>query len=791
MKTMSRRHLNRFAARSFPLAVVLASLLPAAAGAAVPGPKDHGPLSPVLQELSKPSLSSKPSAQQVAALGLPAAGPGSLIRDGHRVLVDIRFDAAPLARLDALRSAEASVVAASRRYQTVTAAVPPGALRQIAAVPDIGSVTAVPAPIVYATEECEGGSVISEGVAQINAKAAREEVGLDGDGVTVGVLSDSFNKATRAVSGGPVATKAAQDISSADLPGTPSPCPGQETPVEVLQEFEPFEPGEEAFDEGRAMLQIVHDVAPAADLAFASAFLGELAFAESIEDLARPVLSGGAGAKVIVDDIVYLGEPFFQDGPIAAAVNQVTAEGVSYLSAAGNDNLVDSAGRDFGSWEAPSFRDAGSCPAAVQGLAEFNATHCMDFAPGASTTDTTFGITVAAGETLVLDLQWAEPWFGVGTDLDAFLLNGSGTQILESSFANNVSGTKQPMELMAWANESGSARTVQLVVNRYSGGNPRLKFILVQNGGGVSGTEYPSSTGGDEVGPTVFGHSGSASAIGVGAVRFNDSTKPERYSSRGPVTHLFEEVGGTSPAAPLGSPRVIPKPDVVATDCGATTFFASQQGSTWRFCGTSAAAPHAAGAVALMMQAAEAAGGGREEPEAIRAALLQSSSPVGTFGACAVGAGLVETRGAVEALLAGPGPLPALDCPPPPSPPAEEPTSNPPVPVPMPPPELPTPQAVATPTPTRSSAPQTKILRHPRRLIRTRGARARVVFRFGSDQSNVTFLCKLDRGAFRPCAARFVRGLPLGSHVLRVKARGAGGLTDPTPAIFRFRVERS
>jgi hypothetical protein len=782
-----RPHLNRFVGRSLALAAVLASLLPTAAGAVVLAPKDHGPLSPVLQELSKPSLSSKPPAQQAAALGLPATGPGSLIRDGRRVLVDIRFDGGALDRLDALRGAEASVVAASGRYQAVTAGVPPGALRRVAALPGVGSVTAVPAPIVRATD-CEGGSVISEGVAQINAKATREEFGLDGEGVTVGVLSDSFNKATRAVSGGPVETKAPQDVSSADLPGTTNPCPGQETPVDVLQEFEPFEPGEEAFDEGRAMLQIVHDVAPAADLAFASAFLGELAFAESIEDLARPVLSGGAGAKVIVDDVLYLGEPFFQDGTIAAAVNQVTAEGVSYLSAAGNDNLVDSAGRDFGSWEAPSFRDAGSCPAPVQGLDGFNATHCMDFAPGAGTTDTTFGITVEAGETLVLDLQWAEPWFGVGTDIDAFLLNGSGAQILEAGVENNVSGTKQPLELMFWENESSSAQTVQLVVNRYSGGNPRLKFVLVQNGGGVRGTEYPSSTGGDEVGPTVFGHSGAASAIGVGAVRFNDSTKPERYSSRGPVTHLFGEVSGTSPAPPLGSPRVIPKPDIVATDCGATTFFASQQGSTWRFCGTSAAAPHAAGAVALMMQAAEVAGGGREEPEAIRAALLQSASPVGTFGACAVGAGLVETLGAVEALVAGPGPLAPLDCAPPPSPPVEDPAR--PLPVPMPPPELPTPQA-ATPTPIRSSVPQTRILRHPRKLVRTPRARARVVFRFGSDQSDATFLCKLDRGAFRPCGARFVRRLPPSGHVLRVRARGATGLLDPTPAVFRFRIERT
>lgn len=773
---------NGLVVRLLLTAAALALSAPALAGAAILAPKQHGPLSPELRRLGAPALSGKPAAQQAAALGLPVSGPGSLIRAGRRVLVDVRFDAGALEHLAALRTADAQIVAASRSYQTITAAVPPEALRQLGGVPGVGSVTAVPAPLVFAGE-CEGGSVISEGVAQLNAKAARERFGLDGEGVTVGVLSDSFNKANEAVSGGPIATKAPQDVASADLPGTTNPCSEQTAPVDVRQEFVASEPGEEAFDEGRAMLQIVHDMAPAAKLAFASAFQGETAFAESIEELARPVLSGGAGAKVIVDDVAYLEEPFFQDGPIAAAVNKVTAEGATYLSAAGNDNLIDSAGRDIASWEAPSFRDAGSCPAAVQALgSEFNPSHCMDFASG-SATDTTFGITVEPEETLTLGLQWAEPWFGVGTDFDAFLLNPGGSAIVAGGIENNISGTEEPSELLAWTNNSSSARTVQLVVNRFSGGSPRLKFILFQNGGGVTGTEYPSSGGGDVVGPSVFGHAGAVGAIGVGAMRFNTTTKPEPYSSRGPVTHYFDEVSGTAPAAPLGSAQVIPKPDVVATDCGATTFFAVKAGETWRFCGTSAAAPHAAGAVALMLQAAEEAGGGLEEPEPLRAALLQSASPIGSFGPCAVGAGLVETEGAVETLLADPGPLTPPACEPPVSPAVEEPSPPPPAPsgnttVPLP-----------TPTVSNATAPQTRILRHPRKLLSSRSNTARVVFRFGSDQVGVRFLCKIDKRAFRPCGARIVHRFAIGPHVVKATAVGSAGLADPTPAVFRFRVE--
>ena len=115
-------------------------------------------------------------------------------------------------------------------------------------------------------------------------------------------------------------------------------------------------------DEGRAMAQIVHDVAPHATLAFATAFKGEAAFAANIERLARPVAEGGAGADVIVDDVGYFEEPFFQDGPVAAAIGKVTEEGVTYLSAAGNDNLFDGEGHEIASWEAPEFRDAGELP---------------------------------------------------------------------------------------------------------------------------------------------------------------------------------------------------------------------------------------------------------------------------------------------------------------------------------------------------------------------------------------------------------------------------------------------
>lgn len=43
-----------------------------------------------------------------------------------------------------------------------------------------------------------------------------------------------------------------------------------------------------------------------------------------------------AGCKVIVDDVTFITEPYFKDGVVAQAVNRANADGVTYVSAAGN-----------------------------------------------------------------------------------------------------------------------------------------------------------------------------------------------------------------------------------------------------------------------------------------------------------------------------------------------------------------------------------------------------------------------------------------------------------------------
>ncbi len=808
---------RRRQARCLSLAALLSAcaLLPAAASA-TPVPVAAAGLSPRLAELAKPAVRSASAAVQAARLSLAPNGAGSLLRDGGRVLVDVQLEDGVADTASALRATGAEVVQVSPRYRAVTVAVRPADLRRVGALPGVAAVTELLAPIVRGAD-C-GGAVRSEGDTQLHADNARASFGVDGSGVAVGILSDSFDREPLAISNAP------GDVASGDLPGPGSPC-GATVPVGDLDDS-----GSPHGDEGRAMAQIVHDLAPGAAIDFATAFNGELGFAANIRALAA------AGAKVIVDDAVYPQEPFFQDGPVAVAADEVVAAGASYFSAAGNDNLFDAEGKPIGSWEASAFRDSGTCPAALLTLSEelrqeeevdgtvpapgLEAEHCMDFDPEEPGADT-LGITVEAGETLRLDLQWAEPWNGVETDLDAFLLDEAGELVEEkgsivASVDRNVSGSQKPFEFLSWTNQ-GPEREVQLAINRFAGSaSPRLKFALLQNGGGVSAVEDPPL--GDVVGPTVFGHAGAAAAIGVGAVRFNTVAQPERFSSRGPVTHYFGPVIGTAPAAPLGAAEVVPKPDLAASDGVVTTFFGSAQGGVHRFFGTSAAAPHAAAVAALMRQANPGAGIAQ-----LRAALTSSAKPVGAFGREDVGAGLVDAYGAVEAVVLPP----AVKMTQAPEPlgrnrqPTIQFSANRPVafyceidggaPQPCASPfRVPQPLADGThgiavrgtdvagnsgssgnvAFTVDTQAPTTRIAKHPRKLIRTRQRRVSVAFRFGSDDPAARFVCKVDRGLLRFCDSRLSRRLGAGKHTVVVRAGDAAGNVDRTPAIFHFRVER-
>jgi Subtilase family len=689
-------------------------------------------LSPRLAALSSANVKAKGEVSQARTLSLPAHGPGSLLRSGNRVLVDIRVTADPRRQLNALRRAGAQIVFVSRRYRTVTAAVAPASLRSVAELPDVASVVEDLAPITAGNSRltlpasepssrrgssCPSGDVVSEGDTQLNADQVRDDFGLTGSGVEVGALSDSFSH------DGLAATNAFEDVASGDLPGASNPC-AHEDPVRVLNDFDI-----DGHDEGRAMLQIVHDLAPGAALAFATgSFSSSLGFANNIRALRN------SGADVIVDDLTYLDEPFFQDGPVSVAVNDVTADGAAYFTNASNFNIA-AGTNDIGSWEAPAFRDAGACPPVIT---EPNA-DCMDFDSTEASVDNTYGIDVAAGARVSIDLQWAQPWNGVDTDLDLYFVSADGSAILAKSESRNLT-TQRPFEFVSSRNSSATSLSVNLVVARFTGAgggddaSPRLKFTAIQPTSGVTPTEYTSSDATDVVGPAIFGHNGAASAMSVAAVPFLDSSVVESYSSRGPVTLYFGPVLSATPAAPI-TPAVVEKPDIAATDCNVTTFFAQLVGSDWRFCGTSAASPHAAAVAALMLDGKPSATFGQ-----IREAMTSTAAPVGAFGSSAAGAGLLDAAAATTALGQDPPP------------------------------------------------PDTELTGVK---INKRQGKARFAFAGSGGQEPLSFQCRLGRRTFADCISpRVFKSLRKGRYTFEVTATDALDQSDPTPATHMFKIRR-
>jgi hypothetical protein len=772
-----------------------------------------------------------------------------------------------------VKATGATVIDVSSRYQTLVLSVAPGELPALAAIPGVTGVTPSLAPEVAALGGadtaaiasnglCEGGSVISQGVAQLNVPAARAAFGARGAGETIGVISDSFNSATVTETGAPIPTTAHTDELTNDLPGRASTCSGQQTAVNVIAESPAGQPASAYTDEGRAMLQAVHDMAPHAKLAFATGEPAEISFAQNIEKLAAPVSQGGAGADVIVDDLAFPSEPFFQEGPVADAIRRVTEKGVLYFAAAGNDNLVNAAGDNISSWEAPAFRGTGTCSTAVDdeltaalegvGLGPYEP-DCMDFDPSAAGVDTEFGITVEPGRALSLNLQWAEPWFGVKTDLFAFLVAGTGPgeRILAADGSNGLPET--PLLWLNWQNPTAAPQEVRLVIARCAGArcnprasataNPPIKFAITNNGSGVSEIEYPKSMEGDTVGPVIYGHRGSSFVTTVGAVNYQESSTapkgPEVYSSRGPVVHYYGPVDGTAPAARLGTPEVIQKPDITATDCASNTFFGFPAKDGWHFCGTSQAAEHAAAVAALMRQTA---------PLATRASILAGLGTSATkfttvSSPDTVGAGMVNALAAMKALGGAPVEdppsyvVPSLE--------EEEKAGPPSVRITNGPGALGnrnrptfefistrpvtftcqvdggTPQPCASPylVPSKladgnhgfavigkdaegrtgssgvyafavdTKAPRTKIVGHPKKVVKTRKRSVVARFRLKASESPVTFYCQFDKEPLRICSVRFHHRFKKGKHAVRVRAKDQAGNIAAKPTVFHFRVK--
>ncbi|MBC7920004.1 MAG: S8 family serine peptidase, partial [Ferruginibacter sp.] len=443
------------------------------------------------------------------------------------------------------------------------------------------------------------GQATSGGDRAMGSDLARRETDVIGRRSKIGVLSDSYNSLGGAAAG----------IRSGDLPGGNN-RNGFITPVQVLEDLEPGI----GSDEGRAMLEIIHDVAPGAKLAFATALTGEAGFAQNILNLQ------GAGCNIIVDDILYFTEPFFQDGLVAQAVDVVKSRGVSYFSAAGNS------GRN--SYESP-FRVGGLTSFGSQSVpGGIRTVNAHNFASEGQPADLMQSITVPAGTTIYVSLQYDQPFYSAGrgrnpgasSDLDIFLLSEDSTKVLAGSASNNVG--RDPVEVFSFYNNGTyGSNQFNLLIDKTAGPTPgKIKYIIF---GRSILNEYNTQSA------TCYGHPNAAGAVATGAAYFMntpafDRTLPlkESSSSAGGVPILFD-ANGTSV-----SPVVRSKPELVAPDGVVTTFFHQLTNGEYYFFGTSAAAPHAAGVAALMQEA----NGGRLSPDTIRETLQETTVEMETPG---------------------------------------------------------------------------------------------------------------------------------------------------------------
>ena len=468
----------------------------------------------------------------------------------------------------------------------------------------LSSLTAQDA-IVFGSPATTASSTLADDNSDIamGANLARAMFGVDGTGISIGILSDSFN-----VNGGEAA-----DIAAGNLPDA--------NDIHILAEGPAG-----ATDEGRAMAELVHQVAPGAQIYFYTGDNSETDFATGIQTLAN------AGCQVIVDDLAYFDEPFFQDGgAVQKAVETVVGEGVDYFTSAGN------VANDF--YEHSWISLATTLPGVSGTVTAF------DFGTAAGGAASPFEtISIAAGGTCNLDLQWDQPFKTIGgsdgtvNSLSIYMfVDGS---LMFSATTDATTGGGNPFQFLGVKNEGSSAGTVQIAVVNSVGPVPGFFKIIDQNDEGTWGATFIDPNAGVGSG-TVFGHALVADANTVGAVdyantpAFGVSTPVlESFSSVGAGQFLFDANGNR-----LANPVPTNKVDFTAPDGSATSVFDP-------FNGTSAAAPDAAAVAALMLQLNP-----HLTPAQVTADLEAGALPMGD-GPTADGAGFIQAVPALQAASA-------------------------------------------------------------------------------------------------------------------------------------------
>ena len=474
---------------------------------------------------------------------IPGFSVGQLDENVSGVLVEIRSSELG-ATASAIEACGGQTVATYPRFDFVIARVPLDQIERLAEHEATLRIGSVYPPILNKIN-------VSEGDFAHGADLARTRFGVDGSGVTVGVISDSVEQLSALQASG-------------DLPLNVTVLPGQ---------------GGIGTSEGTAMMEIVYDLAPSADLVFATAGSSEAQMAQNILALAD------MGCDVIVDDIHFPAASVFQDGIIAQAVETVVSAGVLFFSSAGNSgNLTNGTS---GVWEG-DFVDSGVWVEWI-GTTSGDSTGPLHDFGGVQTNVLT---EAAPG---LITLQWSDSWLDSSNDYDFCLLDDTGLSVIYCANDFQSGPGFSPIEVIPGPVSQG----FQLAVVNYDGDAEARYFHINTHRGRLA-----LNTSGQ-----VWGHPAAEGAFAVAAVDVATTggglfvggpTNPvEIFSSDGPRRVFFYDDG--TPITPGnfsssgGTVRL--KPDIAAADRVSCATPGSDP-----FTGTSAAAPHAAAIAALMKE---------------------------------------------------------------------------------------------------------------------------------------------------------------------------------------------
>ena len=207
--------------------------------------------------------------------------------------------------------------------------MPISELEKIAALPEVQFIG------LAVTMHADQNAINAEGIQALDASSyiVQSYYGIpaNGGGVKIGVVSVSVDFLSGA--------QASNDLG----------------PVTVL----PGQSGVPDTGEGTALLEIIHAVAPGAQLFFATCKPTLAQFATNILNLRLKY-----GCDIILDDISLEQETPFQDGVVAQAIAAVTGDGALYLSSAGNEG--NAASGTSGTWEG-DFASNGPASAPLKG----------------------------------------------------------------------------------------------------------------------------------------------------------------------------------------------------------------------------------------------------------------------------------------------------------------------------------------------------------------------------------------------------------------------------------------